>query len=344
VTLVVNFIVLPPLFPLFNFSFYRKNTFSYGIYFYEGGNEMNKPNALQKGDTVMIVAPAGPVHAEKVWNMKNRLEQMGLNVWLGRNIFEQRGFLAGNDTARLEDLQEAISNPYVKAIFCSRGGYGSARLFPYLDLSPLRNHPKIFWGYSDVTFLHIALQQEAGLVTFHGPMMEECGSMDVHPLTFSSLQQLFAPAPILLQADERDLYPSFSHSVRALLTGGNLTVLVTTLGTPYEIDTRGKILLLEDIGEDPYRLDRMINQLRLAGKFEDCAGVVLADFQDCEAKTDKPSLQLREIVYDHIVPYGIPILSGFPIGHCSPNQGIPLGGYAVMQGNGQSLLIEPGVM
>lgn len=305
---------------------------------------MNKPNALQAGDTVMIVAPAGPVHAEKVWNIKQRLEKIGLNVWLGRNMFEQNGFLAGEDAARLEDLQEAISNPNVKAIFCSRGGYGSARLFPYLDVSPLRSHPKIFWGYSDITFLHIVFQQEAGLVTFHGPMMEECGSPDVPDLTFSSLQQLFSPAPILLQAAELDVYPPFSYPVRAPITGGNLTVLVTTLGTPYEVDTRGKILLLEDIGEEPYRLDRMINQLRLAGKFDDCAGIVLADFHDCESKPGRPSLSLPEIMYNHIVPYRIPILSGFPVGHCSPNRGIPLGGYAVMMGREQALLIESGVV
>ncbi|UOY92676.1 LD-carboxypeptidase [Ectobacillus sp. JY-23] len=303
---------------------------------------MNKPHMLQSGDTVMIVAPAGPVNKERVMRMKLRLEEMGLHVKLGDNMFRQNGFLAGEDALRLADLQEAITNPNIKAIFCSRGGYGSARLLPYLDFEPLQRQPKIFWGYSDITFLHIICNQLADLVTFHGPMMEECGAEDVAHETFSSLSQLFSPTSISLTASRHD-YPPFFHTVRAPIIGGNLTVLLSTLGTQYEIDTRGKILLLEDIGEVPYRIDRMLNQLRLAGKFDDCVGILLTDFYDCEAD-GKPSLSMEEIVYTHIVPYGIPILSGFPIGHCTPNIGIPLGSYATMNGQSRTLTIEPGVI
>ncbi|MDG4658386.1 LD-carboxypeptidase [Ectobacillus antri] len=303
---------------------------------------MNKPHMLQSGDTVMIVAPAGPVNKERVMRMKLRLEEMGVHVKLGNNMFRQNGFLAGEDALRLADLQDAITNPNIKAIFCSRGGYGSARLLPYLDLEPLKRQPKIFWGYSDITFLHIICNQFAELVTFHGPMMEECGAEDVAHETFSSLGQLFSPTAISLTASRPD-YPPFFHTVRAPIVGGNLTVLLSTLGTPYEIDTRGKILLLEDIGEAPYRIDRMLNQLRLAGKFNECAGILLTDFHDCEAGGNT-SLSIEEIVYTHIVPYGIPILNGFSIGHCTPNIGIPLGSYATMDGQSGTLTIEPGVI
>ncbi|MFX3622500.1 MAG: LD-carboxypeptidase [Ectobacillus sp.] len=305
---------------------------------------MRKPPALKQGDAVMIVAPAGPVKQKNVLAMKAYLEQFGLTVWLGQHIFAQQGFLAGSDNERLSDLQEAFANPDVKAIFCARGGYGSARLLPALDFSPLQANPKIFWGYSDITSLHIAIQQQAQLVTFHGPMMQECGSDDVHPHTLSSFLQLFSPYPLVFPAKERDMYPAFSHLVTAPIVGGNLTVLTATLGTPYEIDTRGKILLLEDVGEEPYRLDRMLNQLRLAGKFQDCAGVVLSDFHDCKPHLKKASLSLADIIYDHIVPCQVPILGGFPIGHCHPNYGVPLGVQATMNGAQQLLVFEPGVM
>ncbi|WP_416825581.1 S66 peptidase family protein [Ectobacillus polymachus] len=304
---------------------------------------MNKPPALKKGDTVQIVAPAGPVNEDAVHLMKQYLMHLGLDVQLGRHIFGKDGFLAGSDAQRLEDLQQAITNPDVKAIFCARGGYGSARLLPYLDITPLISQPKIFWGYSDITYLHIIMNQHARMISFHGPMTDGYGTMDVHPHSLSSLQQLFFPTPILFYA-KQDEYPSFSHTVRAPIVGGNVTVLVSTLGTPYEIDTTGRILMLEDIDEAPYAIDRMLNQLRLAGKLQNCAGIILADFHDCEPKKGKESLSLTRIVYDHIVPNQVPILAGFPIGHCRPNYAIPIGGYAVMNGTERTLLLEPGIV
>ncbi|MCP8968556.1 S66 peptidase family protein [Ectobacillus ponti] len=302
---------------------------------------MQRPSCLQPGDTVMIVAPSSPADFDKVLLMKQKLEAMGLRVLLGDSAARQRGYLAGTDAARADDLHLAFSHPAVKAVFCARGGYGSARLLSLLDFPLIRRNPKIFWGYSDVTALHLAFGRHAGLVTFHGPMMEECGGGGVDAMTLSSFEQLFTPQFIMLAAQDEYIYPSFS-SVTAPLTGGNLTVLASTLGTPYEVDTGGKILFLEDIGEEPYRLDRMLNQLKLAGKLQQCAGLILGSFSDCAPKRQS-SLSLPEIIYDHVVPYGIPILSGFPLGHCRPHQGIPFGVPVTMNGEDQTLVFEPGV-
>ncbi|MFD3447540.1 LD-carboxypeptidase [Microbacteriaceae bacterium 4G12] len=304
---------------------------------------MNKPTALRSGDTVQIIAPASPTNYEKITAMKMKLEGMGLSVVIGKSVLERRGYLAGTDSVRLQDLYEAFLNPNIRAVFCARGGYGSARLLPSLDFPLLSHYPKIFWGYSDITALHIAFQQQSQLITFHGPMMEECGDENIDEETFASFEQLFAPCCISLSATERNVYPAFSYSITAPIVGGNLAVLTSTIGTPYEIQAQGKILFLEEVGEEPYRIDRMLNQLRLAGKLQQCSGVILGDFHECDPKKQTDSLTIPEIMYDYIVPYGIPILSGFPLGHCKPQQGIPLGAHVTMNGAEQTLLFEPGI-
>jgi muramoyltetrapeptide carboxypeptidase len=304
---------------------------------------MRKPETLQSGDTVMIVAPASAVNIEQVMQGKAKLEQLGLNVIIGQSVFEKRAYLAGSNAVRARDLHEAFANKNVKAVICARGGYGSGRLLPLLDFDLIRLNPKIFWGYSDITALHIAILQEANFITFHGPMVQELGGAELDELTISSFQQLFQPTALIFSAIYPNIYPSFSHSVTAPLVGGNLTILTSTLGTPYEIDTTDKILFIEDVDEEPYRIDRMLNQLRLAGKFDGCLGIVLGDFHNCLPNNRKESLTISEVVYDHIVPYGMPILSGFPIGHCKPNHGIPLGALVTMDGLDQALVFEPGV-
>ena len=304
---------------------------------------MQKPNALKIGDTVMIIAPSSPPNIENVMKMKLKIEQEGLHVLIGKGVTEKRGYLAGSDTNRVSDIHEAFSNSEVKAVLCATGGYGSGRLLQDIDFELIKNNPKIFWGYSDITALHIALQQNANLVTFHGPMMQECGASNVPPETIASFKQLLEPLSFTFTASDKNTYPAFSHSITAPMTGGNLTVLTSTIGTPYEVDTRGKILFIEDIQEEPYRIDRMINQLRLARKFEECKGVIFGDFKDCGPKKRQESLTIAEIVYDHIVPFGLPVLSGFPIGHCSPNYGVPFGVPATMNGVDQTLSFEPGV-
>ncbi|XZF74277.1 S66 peptidase family protein [Bacillus sp. AL-1R] len=304
---------------------------------------MRKPNALKHGDTVMIIAPSSPPNIENVMKMKLILENAGLNVLIGNSVTEKRGYLAGSDEKRVSDFHIAFSDTEVKAVLCATGGYGSGRLLQDIDFELVKNNPKIFWGYSDITALHIALQQKANLVTFHGPMMQECGANDVPIETIASFKQLFEPLSFTFTASETDTYPAFSYSVTAPITGGNLTVITSTIGTPYEVDTKGKILFIEDIQEEPYRIDRMINQLRLANKFKDCKGIILGDFNECEPKKRKASLSIQEIVHDHMIPLGLPILSGFPIGHCSPNYGVPFGVPVTMNGAHQTISFEPGI-
>lgn len=305
----------------------------------EGGDNMIQPNALQQGDTVMIIAPAGPPILEYVLTGKKVLETMGLSVIIGQSVYEKYGYLAGNDAIRLHDLHEAFANPEVKGIFCARGGYGSGRLLPHIQYELIRNNPKIFWGYSDITSLHIAFSQHTGLVTFHGPMIEELGK-GVDPLSLSSFNQLFHPYSTILSGAECITAPS-TCIVSAPLVGGNLTVLVSSLGTPYEICTINKIILLEDVGEEPYRVDRMLNQLHLVGKWNDCAGVIFASCHDCIAS--KLSLSLERILHHYLAPYNIPVLFGLPIGHIQPNIGIPLNMTVTINTQKNTLAIPSGV-
>ncbi|MBO9129190.1 LD-carboxypeptidase [Bacillus sp. 165] len=303
---------------------------------------MIKPVRLQQGNTVMILAPASPPKVEQVEKMKRKLEDMGLHVKMGKSVYEKHAYLSGSDSIRLHDFHEAFADKNVQGIFCARGGYGSGRLLDSIDFQLIKDNPKIFWGYSDITALHIAMQKHANLVTFHGPMMEECGADTIKQETIASIAQLFEPREQIFQAADT-CYPSFSNRVKGEMVGGNLTVLTSTLGTPYEIDVKGKILFIEDIGEEPYRIDRMLNQLRLAGKFEECKGVILGDFNDCGPKKRTDSLTIQEVVYDHIVPYQVPILSGFLIGHCKPNYGVPFGVLVMMNGADRTLIFEAGV-
>ncbi|WP_459500977.1 S66 peptidase family protein [Bacillus sp. C1] len=300
---------------------------------------MIQPNALKQGDMVMIIAPAGPPALEHVLTGKKALEEMGLSVIVGQSVYEKYGYLAGNDAIRLHDIHEAFANAKVKAIFCARGGYGSGRLLPHIQYELISSNPKIFWGYSDITALHIAFSQYARLITFHGPMIEEVGK-GIEPLSLSSFNQLFHPYSAILLGAEC-IATTSTCVISAPLTGGNLTVLASTLGTPYEIDTANKIILLEDIGEEPYRIDRMLNQLHLAGKLHECAGVIFTSCHDCI--TSKQSLSLQNILYDYLSPYNIPVLFGLPIGHIQPNIGIPLGITVTMNTEKNTISIPPGI-
>ncbi|MCP1123030.1 LD-carboxypeptidase [Bacillus sp. 3103sda1] len=299
---------------------------------------MQYPKPLKYGDTVMIIAPAGPPSIEHILQAKQKLEEIGLVVIIGQSVQEKRGYLAGDDAIRVHDLHKAFADPYVKAIFCARGGYGTGRLLSYINYALIRDNPKIFWGYSDITALHIAFGQFSQLVTFHGPMMEEVGK-GLDSLSFSFFKQLFHPYSIILEGVE--FIHSFSCSITAPLVGGNLAVITSTLGTPYEIDTKNKLLLLEEIAEEPYRIDRMLNQLRLGKKFEQCAGVIFASCHNCTST--KPSLSISDILHDHITSYNIPLLSGLPIGHIKSNIGVPLGVPATINGQQKILSISSGI-
>ncbi len=351
---------------------------------------MLKPKPLKSGDLVAIVAPGSPLSEEKLETAVRSVEFLGLRAQIypscrpdfklpretGKPLNEELlsgvalPYLSGPDFQRAKDIQAAFEDPEIKAIFCLRGGYGCSRILPLLNYEAIARNPKILLGYSDITALHTVINQRCGMVTFHGPMLNtDWNEMD--PVSMESLRQaLFSPEGqpkgIFLQAgaapekkprslnflpEEMHLRALLPGSAEGLSAGGNLTLLAATLGSPYEIDTLGKILFLEDVDLRPYQLDRAIQSLALAGKFRDCTGIVLCHFTDCHGPgfpppTQKEKVQsgestLDQIFYDILKPFGKPVLAGFPAGHSFPNLTVPLGVPTQINGKENKISFAP---
>jgi muramoyltetrapeptide carboxypeptidase len=309
---------------------------------------MVKPRALKPGDTVGLITPSSYVF--DLWQLDAvpaRLEALGLKCKFGRNIRARRGYLAGTDAERLADLHAMFADPEVAGIFCLGGGYGTERLLDRIDYGLLRKNPKIFLGYSDITGLHLAFGSKARLVTFHGPV----GLSPLPEWTAASLKRaLFSSEPIgpVGNPPEADpLSPDFPrHTVspgraQGETVGGNLTLISTTMGTPYEIDTKGRILLLEDTGEAPYRIDRMLVQLALAGKLADAAGIVWGTCTDCEPSRSgyEINLSMSELLEDLLANLGKPVLAGLVFGHTKEKATIPLGVRAELDAGAKTFTI-----
>ncbi|WP_100487939.1 S66 peptidase family protein [Sporolactobacillus pectinivorans] len=303
------------------------------------------PERLREGDKIGVISPAGPPDPVNLKRAVDWLSSLGFIVVFGKYIDQVNGYLAGTDEQRLKDLHYMFADDSVRAVICARGGYGTARIADGLDYGLIRDHPKIFWGYSDITYLHTAIRQLSGLVTFHGPMLASDFGIDNVPILSRQLfSQLFQPT--LLRYDEHisSLHVMQSGSAEGMLVGGNLSLLVSSLGTPFEIDTRNKLLLIEDIGEAPYRVDRMLNQLRLSGKLDQASGFVVGDFT-AEDSADKATASLLEKVFaTYFSSLGKPAMSGFLIGHCQPNFSVPLGAEALLDADKKQLWIQAGVM
>lgn len=305
---------------------------------------LNKPQRIKKGDTVGIIAPASPPNKENLQRSFAFLEELGLKIKLGNHVYEEYGYLAGIDEKRLADLHEMFADPEVKAIICAGGGYGTGRIALQINYDLIKKNPKIFWGYSDITFLHTAIRQQTGLVTFHGPMLaSDIGKEDVHPLSKECFKQLFEPVLVQYTEEVSPLETLVDGSVTGEITGGNLTLIASTIGTQFEIDTKGKLLLIEDINEEPRSIDRMLNQLYMAGKLTDAAGFIIGDFHNCVPEREL-SLTLEEVLEHYMLLANKPALKGFNIGHCSPHISIPLGGKAVLDTHSKQLTIESGIL
>jgi muramoyltetrapeptide carboxypeptidase len=303
-----------------------------------------KPARLVKGDTVGVIAPASPPEQVNLERALPFLESLGLKVKLGNNLYNTNGYLAGTDNKRLEDLHEMFTDKNVKAIFSACGGYGTARLASAVNFELIRNNPKILWGYSDITFIHNAIHKETGLVTFHGPMLSsDIGKADAHPLSKQLFNQLFQPTEMIYNEEISALDTMIEGTAEGTLIGGNLSLLVSTLGTRFEVETKDKLLLIEDVNEEPRAVDRMLNQLLMAGKLHDAAGILVGDFNNCVPERQQ-SLSLDEVIGHYIKLAGKPALSGFKIGHCSPHISVPLGAHAELNANQKQVKIQPGVM
>ncbi|MCL2560503.1 MAG: LD-carboxypeptidase [Turicibacter sp.] len=260
------------------------------------------------------------------------LKSLGYDVLIAPSCFEQDRYLAGtSDEARALDLMMLFAEDEIGAILNMRGGYGSNRLMPYITGFDFAKYAKPFIGYSDITYLHIYLNQHHRLITYHGPMVKDL--LKNEPLTLDGYSKTFLAGEPLTLTGVRYLNPP-NEVATGLSIGGNLTIVATTLGTAYEVDTRGKILFLEEVGEAPYSVDRLLMQLIYAGKIHDCVGIILGDF----AGDDQAGL--FETIKGILVPIGKPLAYGIPAGHTSPNLTIPLGALCVLDAAGERIVFE----
>jgi muramoyltetrapeptide carboxypeptidase len=285
-----------------------------------------RPGILQKGDTVGIIAPSGPVNREKFDAGIARLRELGFNPVFSESIFNRDLFFAGGVRRRVDELHEMFRLPEVKAIICARGGYGSNHLLPHLNLGLIAQNPKIFCGYSDVTTLLTYFHDTIGLVGFHGPMLSK-DFAHLDGVDFGSFSNASTGQPqwSITRSDSPPLTALASGTAEGKIYGGCLSLLVASLGTPYEIRTAETILFLEDLGEWPYRIDRMLTHLRYAGKLERVRGIVFGEMVECSPSADS-GYTLQEAIQRNLADLNIPIAFGLRSGHVSSgNITLPIG-------------------
>ncbi|MBB2946710.1 muramoyltetrapeptide carboxypeptidase [Actinoplanes lutulentus] len=269
-----------------------------------------RPERLRNGDVVALVAPAGPVQEGQAEDAARILRGWGLRVRFGRYALGERGFLSGTDDERLADLNDALRDPEVRGVVCLRGGYGSQRIAERVDFDAVRADPKLFLGFSDITALHAAFWCETGLATVHGSVTAD-GVREV----------LMTGEPVVVHGLAGE-----SGKVTGTLLGGNLTMLATNAGTPHQLDLTNAILLLEEVGEAPYRIDRMLTQLQRSGALDGVAGIALGQFLPHEPE------ELR---------LGVPMLRGLEIGHGDRQVAVGLGVSACLDAEAGTLTVEP---
>ena len=307
-----------------------------------------RPRHLSPGDTLGIIAPASaPPDPAAIDRGVAALAKLGYKVKLAPNVNQRLGFLAGTDQERADDLMDMFTDPEVRGILCVRGGYGTPRLLPLLDYKVIRKHPKIFVGYSDITALHCAFLTKARLISFHGPMLNsDFAHADMPDFTLQSFLRTLS----LGASPDTKLPLNISHGyeqktvkilrrgvARGQLIGGNLSLLCSVIGTPWQPGFKGRILFLEDVSEQPYRFDRMLTHLLNAGLLQQVAGIAIglnADCEDPKAKTAKEYRQtLEDVLKERLLPLKVPIVSGLPFGHVPHNATLPIGALVTLDAN-----------
>lgn len=303
-----------------------------------------KPKRLEKGDCISLISPAGGIKDKKsTLKGVEYLESLGFRIKVGKNAFKINGFLAGTDRERLSDLHQMFADKRVDAIICFRGGYGTSRLLSSIDYNLIKKNPKIFCGYSDITALHLAILKKTNLVTFHSPMVVSVFSDDKRKFTENNLFD------ILSNPENEKEYPIPKRwkklevinkgKVEGRLIGGNLSLVISTLGTPYEIETKNKIVFLEDIGEESYRLDRYLTHLLNAKKLYDAVGFIIGVNVDCEPE-NKTQQSSREVFIERLKPLKKPLILGFPFGHIDNQITIPYGIKAFLDATNRKLVLK----
>ena len=307
-----------------------------------------KPKKLKHGDVIGICSPASPPQSEEKLNRGiSYLERIGFRVELGKHIFKKYGYLAGSDKERAADLNNLFSNPKVKAIFTTRGGYGSQRILSILDYRTIRRNPKILVGYSDITALHLALLSKAGLITFSGPMVTVQMSSrlkgKVEEQFWDMLMSSKIPKPMQSASSLEKILASQGKASGRLI-GGNLSVLTELVGTQFFPNINKSILIVEEVDERPYRIDRMLQHIRYSGIYKNIRGIALGKFVSCKADKKKPTLTLKHIFRDTFSDSNIPIVSGFRFGHIQNSECFPIGVQVHLDGNKKIIkFLESGV-
>lgn len=294
---------------------------------------------LREGDTVALIAPAGPLSSEdELARAQLVVRSLGLVPQLGAYASEKRGYLAGSDEQRADDFNAAVRDPKVRGIFALRGGYGTMRILDRLDYDALRADPKVILGYSDLTALLNAVTQRTGLVTFHGPVaaLSEFTDDEVRWLRSAVMQQ------DALALDAVQARALVEGTARGRLVGGNLSLISGLVGTPFEIDTTGALLVIEEVSESPYRIDRMLTQLRMSGALQRAAGIISGGWTDCDVDDAHvyAGFRLADVLHDRLADLGIPVLLDLPIGHIDEQWTLPIGARAILDTAAKRITLE----
>ena len=294
-------------------------------------NSKVKYKPLKKGDTVGLVTPSGPISQKRLDNAMLNMESLGLKAIYTDQVMAIDGYLAGSDESRLTELHEMFQNQKVDAIWCVRGGYGATRYLDQIDFDIIKNNPKPLIGYSDITALLNTIYQRTGNPCFHGPiagsLFSEYTEKGLAPL-FSRKEVMFSlSANNVERGNEESAYQYrviVPGKIEGELCGGNLSLLAAMTGTAHAVDANGKVVFIEDVGEEPYRIDRMLTQLISAGFFNGVKGIILGVFADCE-KVDKNSWTLQETITERMKAIGVPCVYGFSFGHIKDQLTFPIG-------------------
>jgi len=285
---------------------------------------------LKKGDTIGLISPAGPESADKIKESIELLKSLGFNIKEGKHIYDKLGYLAGNDKDRAADFINMFLDPEVDMVLCVRGGYGTMRILPLIDFNIIKLNPKIFAGFSDITTFLNNIALKCNLITFHSPM---CNSNFLDNDTLKSFLDTLMTGynSFTIKNPEGIPMKSFSDaSPIGQLVGGNLSLICSTIGTPFEIDTKDKILFIEEVGEEPYSIDRMLTHLLLSGKLQSCSGIILGQFTKCELSHYEKSLTLDQVIEDRVLSLNKPTLVNLQSGHSYPKLTLPIGAQVKM--------------
>lgn len=313
-----------------------------------------KPPRLKPGDTLGLITPGSNISEDELKDSKENIEKLGYKVFYTERILSKTGYLAGTDESRAKEVNSMFADEKVNGIICARGGYGCARILPMLNYDLIKNNPKVIIGYSDITALLNGIYSETGLITFHGPV--GISSFNEFSITYFN-EVLVHPEKdlVLISAkgeDEKDntgITTIVSGKAVGELVGGNLSVLNSLLGTKYDFDGEGKMVFLEEIGEEPYRIDRMLTQLIQSGKFDKAVGIAMGVFKDCEPKEKDPSFStsfsLMEVLFDRLSNLKIPVIYGLSFGHIKNKFTLPIGIKAELDTINQTItLLETSVI